>query len=110
MLRRLLALLPGQYRTGDLVPIRLSPRQTTAGQGARQRLNTPRAVQEDSAGAGVLFAGEVQDHGHGREVTALEHSVHPAAGEALHDIALEVLADHADVVAAVAWHRFGPFA
>lgn len=67
-----------------------------------------RAVQQRSAGAGVLFTGVVRDHDHGRGVRDLEYEAHPSANAVIERVAQEVLAAHPDVLSLVAHHRVGP--
>lgn len=68
-----------------------------------------RLVADPSAGACVVFTGDVRDNDHGRTVTALTYEAHPTAQEALREVALEVAQSH-DVIAVAVAHRHGPIA
>jgi molybdopterin synthase catalytic subunit len=63
-------------------------------------------VSDPAAGAVVSFSGDVRDHDHGREVTALRYEAHPTAGALVREVAAEVAARH-DVVAVAVVHRVG---
>jgi len=65
------------------------------------------AVRAAGAGADVLFCGVVRDHDHGRQVTELEYTAYPSAGQVLLQVAAE-LAEAEDVIAIAVSHRIGP--
>ena len=64
------------------------------------------AVRADDAGAVVTFEGVVRDHDDGRGVLWLDYSAHPAARQAIRQVALDVSARYPDVRIAVE-HRIG---
>ncbi len=64
------------------------------------------AAADPAAGAVAVFIGAVRDHDHGRGVTALSYSAHPAAVAELQRVAEKVAASHPIVSLAVA-HRTG---
>lgn len=66
-----------------------------------------RSVADPSAGASVLFTGDVRDNDHGRSVVALTYEAHPTAEEVLREVAAEVASSH-DVIAVAVAHRHGP--
>lgn len=64
------------------------------------------ALEEDADGGVNLFVGRVRDHDHGRGVTGLDYTAHPAALDRLREVCDVVAARHeVDAVAAV--HRVG---
>ena len=65
-----------------------------------------RAVEGDSAGAVVTFAGVVRDHDQGRGVRSLEYSAHPSANDVIARVAASVAVQFPAVRIAVA-HRIG---
>lgn len=65
------------------------------------------AVADPSAGATVVFTGDVRDHDHGRSVATLTYEGHPTAGRVLEEVAQEIAAGH-DIVALAVAHRVGP--
>ena len=67
-------------------------------------------VAHRGAGAVVGFAGVVRDHDGGREVSRLEYSAHPSAGETLFETLAEVAASVTGVRAIAASHRVGSLA
>ena len=64
------------------------------------------AVADPAAGGIAIFIGAVRDHDHGRGVTALAYSAHPAAAAELGKVAEKVAASHPILALAVA-HRTG---
>ncbi len=66
-----------------------------------------RSVADSSAGACVLFTGDVRDNDHGRSVVELTYEAHPRAEEVLKEVAAEVASRH-DVIAVAVAHRHGP--
>lgn len=64
------------------------------------------AVAVDAAGAIATFDGRVRNHDHGAEVTSLEYSAHPAAGDLVAEVAAEV-AGRFDVHLVAVAHRAG---
>jgi molybdopterin synthase catalytic subunit len=64
------------------------------------------AVRADDAGAVVTFEGVVRDHDDGRGVLWLDYSAHPAARQAIRQVALDVSARYPEVRIAVE-HRIG---
>lgn len=64
-------------------------------------------VAHEAAGAVVAFAGVVRDHDGGRNVTRLEYSAHPSAGQTLADVVAEVAAESRGVRAIAVSHRVG---
>lgn len=64
-------------------------------------------VADESAGASVVFTGDVRDNDHGRSVVALTYEAHPDAQAVLAEVAREVVGRH-DVVAVAVAHRHGP--
>jgi len=64
------------------------------------------AVADPAAGGIALFAGAVRDHDHGKEVTALSYSAHPAAADELRQVAARI-AERFDIRAVAAVHRTG---
>ncbi len=67
------------------------------------------AVRDPRAGAAVVFVGVVRDHDHGRGVTVLEYSAHPAAQDAATALAAE-LAERGEAVRIAVVHRVGTLA
>lgn len=67
-----------------------------------------RLVSRASTGAVVSFSGVVRDHDGGRDVTALEYSGHPSAGEVIERVAAQIVAAHPAVQAVAVSHRIGP--
>ena len=67
------------------------------------------AVRDPRAGAAVVFVGVVRDHDHGRGVTVLEYSAHPAAQDAATALAAE-LAQRGEAVRIAVVHRVGTLA
>jgi molybdopterin synthase catalytic subunit len=67
------------------------------------------AVTSPSAGACVVFSGDVRDHDHGRAVTSLNYEGHPTAAAVLAEVAAEVATRH-DVIAIAVIHRVGALA
>lgn len=67
------------------------------------------AVADSTAGAVVVFSGNVRDHDHGRTVAHLDYEGHPTAADVLDQVARDVAARH-DVVAIAVLHRVGPLA
>lgn len=65
------------------------------------------SVADPSAGACVLFTGDVRDNDHGRPVVSLTYEAHPSAHAVLEEVAREVAAAH-DVIAVAVAHRHGP--
>lgn len=65
------------------------------------------SVADASAGACVLFTGDVRDNDHGRSVVSLTYEAHPSAQGVLEEVAREVAATH-DVIAVAVAHRHGP--
>ena len=63
-------------------------------------------VSDESAGAIVLFSGNVRNHDHGKKVLNLIYEVHPSAPQVLEKIVKEIAADF-DVTHIAAAHRFG---
>lgn len=63
-------------------------------------------VLDPSAGASVIFTGDVRDNDHGRRVVSLTYEAHPSAQEVLREVAREV-ADAHDVIALAVAHRHG---
>lgn len=63
-------------------------------------------VTDESAGAVVLFSGEVRNHDHGRKVAKLIYEVHPSADNVLAKIVHEVAVKF-DVVHVATAHRYG---
>ena len=51
-------------------------------------------VSDESAGAIVLFSGDVRNHDHGRKVLKLIYEVHPSAPQVLEKIVKEIAAQH----------------
>lgn len=66
-----------------------------------------RLVADSTAGAIVMFAGNVRDNDHGRAVATLTYEGHPTAAAVLKDVAQEIAAAF-DVVALAVVHRVGP--
>ena len=66
-----------------------------------------RAVSDPSAGASVVFTGDVRDNDHERSVVSLTYEAHPGAQAALDDVAADVAREH-DVIAVALVHRHGP--
>ena len=66
-----------------------------------------RAVSDPSAGASVVFTGDVRDNDHKRSVISLTYEAHPGAEAALQEVAAEVAAEH-EVIAVAVVHRHGP--
>ena len=64
-------------------------------------------VADPTAGACVVFTGDVRDNDHGRAVVSLTYEAHPSAADVLRDVAREV-ADAFDVIAVAVAHRHGP--
>ena len=59
-----------------------------------------------TAGASVLFTGDVRDNDHGRLVVSLTYEAHPSAQDVLRELAHEVASSH-DVLALAVAHRHG---
>ena len=66
-------------------------------------------VKDDSAGAIVLFSGDVRDHDGGKEVKSLTYEAHPDAQTVLLKVATEISTKH-DLKKIALGHRFGPIA
>jgi molybdopterin synthase catalytic subunit len=64
-------------------------------------------VADSTAGAIVVFAGNVRDNDHGRPVATLTYEGHPTAAAVLKDVAQEIAAAY-DLVALAVVHRVGP--
>ncbi|TWT28943.1 molybdenum cofactor biosynthesis protein MoaE [Corynebacterium canis] len=47
-------------------------------------------VADDTSGAIAVFDGRVRNHDHGREVTSLEYSAHPAAERIVQEVAEDI--------------------
>lgn len=92
-----------QVQVGSVV------RQAWVGTEVIEAEELRRLVADPSAGACVVFTGDVRDNDHGRTVTALTYEAHPTAQEALREVALEVAQSH-DVIAVAVAHRHGPIA
>lgn len=67
------------------------------------------AVQDDRAGAIVLFVGAVRDRDHGKAVELVEYTCHPSARDAAQRLA-ERLAGHGQVLRLAVVHRVGRLA
>jgi molybdopterin synthase catalytic subunit len=65
-----------------------------------------RAVENESAGAVVTFAGVVRNHDDGRGVSALEYEAHPTSGDVIAQVAQSV-AERFDAVTIAVAHRSG---
>jgi molybdopterin synthase catalytic subunit len=65
------------------------------------------AVADPSAGATVLFTGDVRDNDRGRTVMSLSYEAHPSAKDVLAEVALEI-GERFDVIAVAIAHRHGP--
>ncbi|MGK9270813.1 molybdenum cofactor biosynthesis protein MoaE [Williamsia muralis] len=63
-----------------------------------------------TAGAIVSFVGAVRNHDGGRDVTALNYSAHPTAGEVVEKVVTEIAAGADGVRAVAVSHRVGPLA
>lgn len=92
-----------QVEVGSLV------RRAWVGTEAIEAEELRRLVADSSAGACVVFTGDVRDNDHGRVVTALTYEAHPSAQDSLREVALEVAHNH-DVIALAVAHRHGPIA
>lgn len=92
-----------QVQVGSVV------RRAWVGTEAIEAEELRRLVADPSAGACVVFTGDVRDNDHGRGVTALTYEAHPSAQDALREVALEVTQSH-DVIAVAVAHRHGPIA
>lgn len=66
-----------------------------------------RAVADVSAGAVVVFSGDVRDHDRGRSVASLTYEGHPTAERIVGEVAREVAA-MPGVIALAVEHRIGP--
>ena len=66
-------------------------------------------VSDPSAGAVVIFSGDVRNHDGGREVISLTYEAHPDAEKVLTQVVDQVTRDTQLVKVAVA-HRYGPIA
>ena len=66
-------------------------------------------VSDPSAGAVVIFSGDVRNHDGGREVISLTYEAHPDAEMVLTQVVDQVTRDTQLVKVAVA-HRYGPIA
>jgi molybdopterin synthase catalytic subunit len=64
------------------------------------------AVEDETRGAVVTFAGVVRNHDEGRGVQRLSYSAHPSADATLKSVAADVAGAHPDVRVAVL-HRVG---
>jgi molybdopterin synthase catalytic subunit len=64
------------------------------------------SLDDDSSGGLTLFVGRVRDHDHGLDVTGLEYSAHPTAGDELRRVCEEV-AERYDGHGVAAVHRVG---
>ncbi len=64
------------------------------------------AVRHPRCGGVALFVGLVRDHDHGENVTALEYTAHPSAGETMERVCHEVLA-RGEALRVAAVHRVG---
>lgn len=67
------------------------------------------AVADPTAGATVLFTGDVRDNDHGRSVVSLSYEAHPGAKDVLVEVAQEICARF-DIIALAVAHRHGPIA
>ncbi len=63
-------------------------------------------VADHSTGAVVVFAGDVRNHDHGREVVSLTYESHPSAAEVMESV-VNSLAEQLDVTHIAAAHRVG---
>ncbi|WP_200829159.1 molybdenum cofactor biosynthesis protein MoaE [Arcanobacterium ihumii] len=63
-------------------------------------------VDDDAAGASVVFEGKVRNHDDGRGVTGIEYSCHPSADVVIAEVANEIAARHPEVSVAL-YHRVG---
>lgn len=63
-----------------------------------------------TAGAIVSFVGAVRNHDGGRDVTALNYSAHPTAGEVVEKVVAEIAAGARGVRAVAVSHRVGALA
>lgn len=84
-----------------------SVRRVAVGTEAIDADELRRLVSDPSAGACVVFTGDVRDNDHERSVVSLTYEAHPNAREALEKVAHEVIAEH-DVIAVAVVHRHGP--
>lgn len=63
-------------------------------------------VRDNSAGAIVLFSGDVRNHDGGKKVTSLTYEAHPDAQAVLLNVATEISKKH-DLIKVALGHRFG---
>lgn len=66
-------------------------------------------VKDNSAGAIVLFSGDVRDHDGGKKVTSLTYEAHPDAQAVLLNVATEISKKH-ELIKVALGHRYGPIA
>ena len=64
------------------------------------------AVQQEAAGAVVVFEGRVRDHDGGRHVASLVYEAHPDADAVMKEVLAQAV-DRPGVLAAAAFHRHG---
>lgn len=111
------ATVPVRTTTTDQPPAESVPAGTAVASGHRVEraavTETPLStveheelVADPAAGAVVSFAGVVRDHDHGRDVTRLEYTAHPSAGEVIAEIAAGFAARDGVEAIAVS-HRIG---
>jgi molybdopterin synthase catalytic subunit len=67
------------------------------------------AVADHAAGGTAIFVGTVREQDHGKAVTSLSYSAHPAALDGLREVAEKVAGDF-PVTALAAVHRVGDLA
>ncbi|MEB3035068.1 molybdenum cofactor biosynthesis protein MoaE [[Mycobacterium] nativiensis] len=65
-------------------------------------------VSHRAAGAIVGFVGMIRDHDQGRQVSRLEYSAHPSAGQVMDEVLAEIAEQVSGVRALAASHRVGP--
>ena len=82
-------------------------RHVWVGQAPILTAEISQSVSDPTAGACVVFTGDVRDNDHGRAVVSLTYEAHPSAHDVLAQVAQEV-ADTHDVVAVAVAHRHGP--
>ena len=63
-------------------------------------------VSDNSAGATVVFSGDVRDNDQDKSVLSLEYEAHPTSQEILHKVANEI-AGKSDVLKVALAHRVG---
>jgi len=64
------------------------------------------AVRSESAGAMVVFSGDVRNHDGGKSVLSLSYEIHPSAAQVIQELSERVAAQH-DVLHIAAVHRYG---